>query len=353
MCSDFGLRTTREGCPLNRIVVVLMKHVFILNPAAGKGSEIEPLKEKIRSECERLGAEYLIHITDKPGDATEFILRECAKGGALCGTRCRFYACGGDGTISEVLDGTARIEGAEIGVIPIGTGNDFCRSCSPREAFFDIEAQINGTAVPLDAVSCNGRYSANMINIGFDCEVVKDTVRLKRKAWVPGGLAYVFGLVRTLVRKPGASFTLSLDGGAPERCELLLCAVANGPYCGGGFDALPMAELADGKVNIIKVKNISRLKFLTLVKQYKDGTLPENRKVDSLREYVTCSHAVFEFDREQAVCIDGEICELRRLEIQVIPGGFMFSVPRGATLASALPETLTAERDAVADAVGV
>lgn len=313
-----------------------MKHVFILNPAAGKGGEVEPLEERIGAECARLGVEHYIHVTDKPGDATEFILRECAEGGRFFGDTCRFYACGGDGTISEVLDGAARVDGAEVGVVPIGTGNDFCRSCTPRELYFDIEAQICGKAVPLDAVKYNGRYSANMINIGFDCEVVKDVARIKRKSWVPGGLAYIMGLIRTLVRKPGASFTLSVDDGEPERCELLLCAIANGPYCGGGFDALPMADLSDGRVNIIKIKNVSRIKFLTLVKHYKDGTLPQSRRADGLREYVSCSHAVFEFDRTQAVCVDGEIREMERLEIDVEPGRFRFSVPRGAVMGSAL-----------------
>lgn len=313
-----------------------MKHIFILNPAAGKGGEVEPLKERIGAECARLGVEHYIHVTDKPGDATDFILRECAEGGRFFGDNCRFYACGGDGTISEVLDGTARVDGAEVGVIPIGTGNDFCRSCTPRELYFDIEAQVCGKAVPLDAVKYNGRYSANMINIGFDCEVVKDVARIKRKSWVPGGLAYVMGVVRTLVRKPGAAFMLSIDGGEPERCELLLCAIANGPYCGGGFDALPMADLSDGRVNIIKIKNVSRIKFLSLVKNYKDGTLPQSRRADGLREYVSCSHAVFEFDRMQAVCVDGEIREMERLEIDVEPGRFRFSVPRGAEMGSAL-----------------
>ena len=313
-----------------------MKHVFILNPAAGKGDDIAPLTLKLESECKRLGVDYFIYLTQSPGDATEFIQRECAEGGKFHGETCRFYACGGDGTISEVLDGAARVEGAEVGVIPIGTGNDFCRSCTPRELYFDIEAQINGTAIPIDAVKYNGKYSANMINIGFDCEVVRDVANIKRKPWVPGGLAYIFGLVRTLVRKPGASFMLSIDGGKPEHYELLLCAIANGPYCGGGFDALPMAELSDGKVNIIKVKNISRLKFITLVKKYKDGTLPESKKGEKFCEYVSCRHAVFEFDKTQAVCVDGEIHELDRLEIDVEPGKFRFSAPRGAVMGSAL-----------------
>lgn len=313
-----------------------MRHVFILNPAAGKGDEIAPLRSKLESECKRLGADYFIYITQAPGDATEFILRECAEGDMFYGEKCRFYACGGDGTISEVLDGAARIDGAEVGVIPIGTGNDFCRSCTPAELYFDIEAQINGTAMPIDAVKYNGKYSANMINIGFDCEVVKEAARIKRKPWVPGGLAYIFALVKTLIRKPGAAFTLSVDGGKPEHYSLLLCAVANGPYCGGGFDALPMAELSDGKVNIIKVKNVTRLKFLTVVKYYKDGTLPDRKTADTLCEYVSCRHAVFEFDKTQAVCVDGEIHELDRLEIDVEPGRFLFSAPRGAIMGSAL-----------------
>lgn len=313
-----------------------MKHVFILNPAAGKGDEVAPLCSKLEAECKRLGADHFIYTTRNPGEATEFILRESAEGGRFSGEKCRFYACGGDGTISEVLDGAARVEGAEVGVIPIGTGNDFCRSCTPKELYFDVEAQINGSVIPIDAVKYNGRYSANMINIGFDCEVVKETARIKRKQWVPGKLAYIFGLIKTLVRKPGVSFTLSVDGGKPEHYSLLLCAIANGPYCGGGFDALPMAELSDGLVNIIKIKNISRMKFVSLVKYYKDGTLPAKKGIEELCDYTSCRRAVFEFDKTQAVCIDGEVSEMERLEIEVEPGRFRFSAPRGAVFGSAL-----------------
>ncbi len=313
-----------------------MKHVFILNPAAGKGGEIAPLGAKLDAECKRLGADYLIYTTKSPGDATRFILRESTEGGTLFGQHCRFYACGGDGTISEVLDGAARVDGAEVGVIPIGTGNDFCRSFTPHELYFDVEAQLNGQVIPLDAVRYNGKYSSNMINIGFDCEVVRETARIKRKPWVPGKLAYIFGVVNTLVRKPGASFNLSVDGGKPEHHELLLCAIANGPYCGGGFDALPMAELTDGMVNIIKIKNVSRLKFISLVKYYKDGTLPERKEIEGLCEYIKCRRAVFEFEKPWAVCVDGEVTEMERLEIEVEPGKFRFSVPRGAVLGNAV-----------------
>lgn len=109
-----------------------MRHVFILNPAAGKGDEIAPLRSKLESECKRLGADYFIYITQAPGDATEFILRECAEGGMFYGEKCRFYACGGDGTISEVLDGAARIDGAEVGVIPIGRATTSAAVARPQ-----------------------------------------------------------------------------------------------------------------------------------------------------------------------------------------------------------------------------
>ena len=100
-----------------------MKTVFIVNPKAGKKINIETLVERIESAVCKLRADVEIYKTKSPGDATEFVKNFCEKYG-----KARFIACGGDGTLGEVLNGAVLFDGAEVGVMPIGTGNDFVKN---------------------------------------------------------------------------------------------------------------------------------------------------------------------------------------------------------------------------------
>ena len=91
-----------------------------------------------------------------------------------------------------------------IGVVPVGTGNDFIKSFATADKFLDIDAQLNAEVADIDVMECNGFFAVNMINIGFDCEVVVKTSQIKRSPVVPSKFAYIFGLVLTLAKKPTA-----------------------------------------------------------------------------------------------------------------------------------------------------
>ena len=169
-----------------------MKHYFILNPKAGKGIYTEELSKNIRLTCEEKNVPYEIYMTKGIGDATDFVRKICADKSLL---PARFYACGGDGTLGETVNGAAGSEGASVGLIPIGTGNDFVRNFGSSDLFFDISAQISGEERRIDLLRCNDFYAINMINIGFDCEVVKKTVTLKKNKLIPSKLAYIAGVV--------------------------------------------------------------------------------------------------------------------------------------------------------------
>lgn len=164
-----------------------MKHCFILNPAAGKGATALTLRETIEECAKRRQCDAEIYLTAGIGDATEYIKRRVA---AEPDETFRFYACGGDGTLGEAVCGVMSLENHErvsLGLIPSGTGNDFVRNFEGGAQFFDIDAQLSATEQPIDLIRCNDRYAINMVNIGFDCEVVVKTVSLKKKKWSPRG----------------------------------------------------------------------------------------------------------------------------------------------------------------------
>ena len=304
-----------------------MKYIFLTNPAAGKKSSCDELCAAIEAACAKEEVSYEIYKTTCVGDATRYVKERCennADTDELC-----FFACGGDGTLNEVVSGAVGYPFAYVGLIPKGTGNDFVRNFTNKELFFDIGAQIKGSPVTVDLLRCNDKYAVNMINIGFDCEVVKKMVQIKRSPLVPSKLAYIFGLVFTLARKPGVRVKVSYDGAEHKDCDLLLTTMANGCFCGGGFHSNPRASLTDGNIDSLLINNVSRIKFLSLVSSYKKGThlVPKN---DSVLSANTCRSLDMIFEGVQSISIDGELYDIdRNLHVESLRGALKFIVPAG------------------------
>ena len=306
-----------------------MKHCFIINPYAGKGTTVESLRESIERICSEKGADYEIYFTKAIGDATDYVGRRVA---LAPDEEYRMYACGGDGTLGEVVNGVMALSDSSrvsVGLIPAGTGNDFVRNFTEGDRFFSIADQIEAKPMEIDLIRCNDMYAINMVNIGFDCEVVVKTVDLKKKKWIPSGMAYIAGLVVTLIRKPGVSMELSLDGGEAEKRHFLLTTYANGCFCGGGFHSNPRAYLTDGYLDALFVNNISRVKFLSLVGDYKKGThlTPKFEKVLTPQKVETIH---MKFEKETCVSVDGEVISFSELKRSVAKKALRFLIPNGS-----------------------
>ncbi len=305
-----------------------MKHIYIINPAAGRGDSSDALIARIMKAYGAKGESDLpsFYITTGVGDATRYVHTYCNN---HPGEQVRFYACGGDGTLSEVVNGAASHEGASVGLIPAGTGNDFVRSFTQSDRFMDFEAQRDGQEIDIDLIRCNGTYGINLFNTGFDCEVVVKTGEIKRKPLVSSGMAYGLGVALELIRKPGVKVELSVDGESPKKCELLLCAIGNGAYYGGGFMPLPHASISDGFLDMCIVDNVSRAKFVSLVGTYKKGehVVPANADILTYRR---CRSVTMRFPRPQNVCMDGEVKQMCECRIEVVPHALRFVVPRGS-----------------------
>ena len=308
-----------------------MKYRFVLNPAAGKGEGVEALRKEIETRCREAAVDFEVYLTRGVGDAADYVRRTVAEDPA---SEYRFFACGGDGTLCEAVNGavgSGRSENVSVGLIPSGTGNDFVRNFLGQERFFDISAQLNAEAAPIDLIRCNDLYAVNMVNVGFDCEVVVKTAGLKKKKLIPSKVAYIAGLVLTLIRKPGVRGRLSRDGGAPEERRYLLNTYANGAFCGGGFHSNPESRLQDGKIDGLWVNNVSRTRFLSIVGKYKKGEhlRPQYRRILS-HEKVERVDMVFE--KETNISVDGEVVRAKELHLSICPGLLNFLIPKGSEL---------------------
>lgn len=297
-----------------------MKTVFILNPKAGNRNNIEKLMHNIKE------ADASVYITKSSGDAYRFVKEYCEAYGAA-----RFIACGGDGTFNEVLNGAIGCDDAEVGVMPYGTGNDFCRNFSGD--FTNVAAQINGKSIKCDAIKyttdgCEN-FCANMFNIGFDCNVADMTATMKKKPFISGSLAYFISIFAILIKKKGANLKIEMDGIQKHNGRLLLTSVANGSFCGGGIKSNPLASVHNGLINVNIVYNISRLNFLTKLPFYMKGTHIHLRGIDNIIHNETCKKLVITpLDKNMRLCVDGEISTASKTVFEIVPDAFNFVIPQ-------------------------
>ena len=163
-----------------------MKHYFIINPAAGKNHTTHDLMSKIVSAANAEDIDFKMYETKAKGDATSYVSEKCLK---HPDKTLRFYACGGDGTLNEVINAAVGFPNAEVAAVPVGTGNDFIKNFSNTKNFMNMKRQILGESVKIDLIKFNGRYCANVLNIGFDCSVVQKMGQFRRSKIVPNKLA--------------------------------------------------------------------------------------------------------------------------------------------------------------------
>lgn len=305
-----------------------MKHIFVVNPAAGKGKNLPALLSAITYACEEIGEKYEIYHTLTVGDATRFVSEKCKKNPE---EQMRFYACGGDGTLFEVLNGAVGYENAEIAVIPSGTGNDFIKTFTNSEFFSDVKRQILGKAEKLDLLKYNDRYSMNVINIGFDCDVVQRVAQIKRNAFVPSKMAYAMGIADVFTKPLGKHFKVLIDDHELIERDFMLCAMANALYYGDGYMVAPLAKVNDGYMDLCLVDRVTRAQFIKIISKYKAGLhVDENGNSQySFLRYQKCKKVVVESQIPIGVCGDGEVSPVRSVTVEVMPKAISFSIPKG------------------------
>ena len=320
-----------------------MKYYFIINPKAGKGSALK-LRKEIEDIATAGGIDFGIYTTKSAGDARSFAKIAAEQPGEK-----RIYACGGDGTLNEVANGVMDAAGkltetadgqdasgadpVQIGCIPTGTGNDFVRNFPEAGDFTDIEKQIGGTAVPCDLLyfemtgGMTG-YSVNMFNIGFDANVVEMTQKMKEAPMMAGPVAYFTSVILMLAGKKGADLRVEYDDGFVFDDKLLMMAITNGCYCGGGVKGIPKARVDDGLIDVSLVKNVSRVFFLKMFPKYKEGTHVDDERAKKLLIYKKCkSLTVRPNGRGMKMCVDGEMIPASETKFTIVPHAVQFVLP--------------------------
>lgn len=249
--------------------------VWIANPIAGRGRtrrRLPALEARLRAR----GVPFDLCLTAGPGDAAR-LAREAAQAGAEVIT-----AVGGDGTVHEVVNGLLslsqpRPQGVALGVIPTGSGNDFCKAIGvppdPEEA---LSALLRGRARRVDVFRLGERFVVNGLGIGLDGAVSHRYRRLRR---LRGEAGYLWSAVCEALTFPAFPGRVRTPDWHYEG-RVLFTGVSNGPYHGGDFRLAPTARVDDGELDVHVVDDMSPLKRLVRIPGVRRGThlkLPEFR----------------------------------------------------------------------------
>ena len=299
-----------------------MKHVFVVNPVAGKRRLQKTIDSLIEKAAAETGISYEIHTTKAEGEPLSFT-RDY-----LPGEDVRFYAVGGDGTLNEILNGIEQREGySELAVVPCGTGDDFGKMLAEREKLTDIAAQIKTKARPTDIIVCHNDSSdmsiINMVNIGVDADVAANVHRYSRI--FPGFSAYIVSLLeRVFLHSMGTKLKVTIDNRLVIKGTFSLVSLGNGAYCGGGFCAAPKADIDDGLMEITMIKPVTRREFVRLIKGYRDGTYIEDPAYDGYFRYLRGSKVHLEAEQPLNICVDGNFITSDDITFEIKPGKVNF-----------------------------
>lgn len=292
-----------------------MKHIFILNPVAGKGKTLK-LVPDIHDYFRGRDEEYIIETTEYPGHATEI-----AAGYSSC-EDCRIYSIGGDGTLNEVLNGMAE-SGSSLAAIPGGSGNDFIKSIIGSHHLKDIiKNVIGGKERLIDLAKVNDKYYINITSLGFDAQVVLKTLNYKKLPLISGKMAYMLGILTSIIKCESHDMEIVIDG-RPHKTKTLLVAVGNGKYYGGGMLALPKADINDGLLEICLVEEMKRLRILHLFPRYMKGL---HETIPGVHFYRAKNVEIIP-DKPVPMNLDGEVLLAGKAVFTIIKNGLRFVSP--------------------------
>ncbi len=296
----------------------------MLNPAAGRGAAARAL-DPIAREFHHQGWSVEVERTERPGHGAELAARAVQAGAQ------RIVAVGGDGTVHDVANGLLRHglggrgEDVALGVVPIGSGNDFAKLVgvyrhTPVRA---VRRLVTAQTARFDAGLVCDEYFVNSVGFGFGPEVVR--VR-NAMPGLSGFASYFVPVLRAFARFRPPRLEVRARGFA-ETGNMMMVEVCNGTTAGGSYRFAPDAQPGDGRLDVCLVRRVSLLRFLMAVPRVMRGTHATMREVALFQ---TREVAIRSLDGPLLLHVDGELREpdARECTVRVEPGRLKVMVAR-------------------------
>ena len=305
-----------------------MTHLFIINPAAGSRDRTADYREKIEKACSSRDINYRIEVSAAPGDCAR-LAREAAQ----TGEEYRIYACGGDGTLNEVVSGVVGYDNAAVTVFSGGSGNDFVKLFNDPKAFFDLERLLDCEEARFDLIRCNDDYSLNICSVGLDARIGTDVSNYKRIPLLQGFRAYVASTIVNVIKGISEHYVVEVGGERVDARQTMICA-CNGRFYGGGFNPVPEADPTDGLMEVLLVKHVSRFMVPMVIGKYKNG---QYKQLPKLVRHFKTDHVRIICDKPTSINLDGELRVAETVDFRIAQEKLRFFYPKGLTFAAKEP----------------
>lgn len=299
-----------------------MKHLFIINPAAGSRDRTAAYTASITEICGKRGLDYRIEVSSAPGEC-----RRLAREAAETGDSYRIYACGGDGTLNEVASGAAGWDNAAVTAYSGGSGNDFVKIFDQPKAFYDLERLLDARETAFDLIRCNDDFSLNICSVGLDARIGTDVSRYKRIPLLQGFRAYAASTLVNIIRGISEHYVVEINGETIDDEQTFVC-VCNGRFYGGGFNPVPEADPTDGLLDVLLVRKVHRLEIPAVIGKYKNGRYAQ--LPDLVRHFRT-DHITIHCDKPTPINLDGELRTAQVVDMSVAREKVRFFYPKELT----------------------
>ena len=297
-----------------------MKHLFLINPAAGSWDRTKEYTKAIVESCQ--GLDYRVEISGGPGDC-----RRLAAEAAQTGEDYRIYACGGDGTLNEVASGAAGYPNAAVTVFAGGSGNDFVRMFSQPEAFRDLRRLLDAQETEMDLIRVNDDFALNICSVGLDARIGVDVASYKRLPLLQGFRAYAVSALVNVLRGIGEYFEVDIRG-QTHAGEMTMVCVCSGRFYGGGFCPVPEADPTDGILEVLLVDRVTRRQVPGLIGKYKAGRY---REIPEFIHHFQAQELDIRANSPTAINLDGEPRQAQNIHISLAKEKLRFFYPKGLT----------------------
>ena len=275
---------------------------FIVNPNTKKRKELlGELADRLRAE----NVPFDFHMGESK-EETRAIVRRLSESGPVT-----IVAIGGDGTLNDVLCGIAVPENVELGLIPVGTGNDFAEKAKIPTGLAALDLILHTPSKFTDFIDCGEYKSLNIAGLGIDVDILERCYRMK------GGKRskYFRSLLASLVSYKGQKIEVTV-GGKTFFETAFIAAVCNGSQFGGGIAICPPAVLDDGKLDLVVIACPKRSRLLFELLALKRGKILER----PITKHILCDEARIVQTEGKIVELDGELVDARTLHARVVSG---------------------------------
>ena len=276
----------------------------IANETAGSGAGAAVFRRVCDMLTEK-GVPFRADSTEAPGHAARLA------DAAVRAGETEIVCLGGDGTISEIVNGLAG-RFVTLYFVPCGTGNDFVRVLDlPKDPVGALAAQLSGTPGTIDVGMLNDRYFLNVSGSGFDVEVLRQAVRFRR--FGKGLLPYLLGIFAALKNFRALPVEITLDG-KTEKKDVTIFSVGNGCWFGGGMKAVPHAKPDDGLFDVVIADRFTRPQILKMLMKFIPG---KHTTLPGIREF-RCSEITFRCPG-MVLDVDGELIPMDEARYRILP----------------------------------